>query len=120
MVTRVGDISGGGTLLVEKNATLPEVCVKCGVTSGLTRKRQRFQYTPPWGFVFFGLTGFVAYPDPTIAMFGSLSPLFGLACVLLTTRRAEIEIELCAPCKQRWTTAVIVLGLAVLAPFVGL
>jgi hypothetical protein len=106
--------------VVAKNARLPDVCVKCGAIAGLTRKRRRLQYTPPWGFAFFGLIGFVGFPDPTLAMLGTLAPLLGLALVLATTRKAELELALCVRCKRRWTFAVIVLAFATLAPFLGL
>jgi hypothetical protein len=112
--------AGTTTLVVARDAALPDVCIKCGATAALTRKKQRFHYTPPWAFAVFGLIGFVGFPDPTLAMLGSFAPLIGLSLLLATTRKGELQIALCAGCKRRWTAAMIVLALAALAPFVGL
>ena len=110
----------GRLLVVEKDASLPDVCVKCGAVARLTRRRQRFQYMPPWALLFLAPTVLAAYPSTVLSMLGIMAPLLGMVVMLATTRKARLELALCVSCKRRWTLAVLAMALASMAPFVGL
>jgi hypothetical protein len=110
----------GHLLVVDKDARLPDVCVKCGAVARLTRRRQRFQYMPPWALLFLAPTVLAAYPGTVLATLAMLGPLVGMLLMLATTRKAQLDLALCATCKRRWTLAVAAMALAAMAPFVGL
>ena len=110
----------GRLLVVEKDASLPDVCVKCGATAGLTRRRHRFQYMPPWPLLFLAPTVLAASPNTALSMLAMAGPLVAMFVMLGTTRKARLDLALCVGCKRRWTRAVLVMALAATAPFVGL
>ena len=110
----------GRLLVVEKDAVLPDVCVKCGAAARLTRRRHRFQYMPPWALLFLAPTVLAASPSTLLSMLATLGPLVGMVVMLASTRKARLDLALCASCKRRWTFAVLAMALASTAPFVGL
>jgi hypothetical protein len=86
----------GGCLIVEKEASLPDVCLKCGTTSSLTRRSQKFQYTPPWVIFLF-----------------LVCTLGGIIAFLMTIKRATLLLPLCGECDRRWTSAKWAVGLGI-------
>ena len=73
----------GDVLVLQKHApALPGVCMKCGTTHDIQRRNVKFQWTPMWARM--------------IAM-------------LVTTKKAQLEIPLCAPCNAKWGQAVAAL-----------
>jgi hypothetical protein len=79
-----------GEALVISNAlhapVLPAVCMKCGSHEGIVRRKVVFQWRPVWArFLVFCI--------------------IGLIILVVTTRRATLEIPLCASCNARWSAA---------------
>ncbi len=93
----------GNDLLVQKDASLPDLCVKCGAREGIVRRSTRFAWTPPWVYA--------------TALAGVLI-MAVLAAVL--QKRGHLMIPLCAACKKRWTHANLVMGLGVFWIFVAM
>jgi hypothetical protein len=97
-----------GDVVVVRNALhvpqLPAVCMKCGTHAGIMRRKVRFQWRPMWAhFLVFCIIGIIV--------------------LFMTTRRANLEIPLCAPCNARWSLArnLSLAGLfVVLVPFAAL
>src|SRR4051794_16880270 len=83
----------GENLVVSKTAFLPSVCVKCGAREPVPIQRRRTNYVfIPWYGRFFGLLG-----------------------MLLTQKKATLEMPICPPCSARRSQAVIVMWLVTLA-----
>lgn len=78
----------GDVLVVPFGATIPDVCLRCGAVDDLVKRRASFQWTPAWARVLLVLCA-----------------LPGLVAFLVTTKRAALDVPLCAPCDARWTTA---------------
>ncbi|MDB4938280.1 MAG: hypothetical protein JWP87_5252 [Labilithrix sp.] len=79
-----------GDALVVANAKhaplFPEVCMKCGAHEGILRRKVQFRWRPVWArFLVFCI--------------------IGLVILVVTTRRANLEIPLCASCNERWSAA---------------
>jgi hypothetical protein len=79
-----------GDALVVSNAMhmplFPAVCMKCGAHDGIVRRKVQFQWRPVWArFLVFCIIGIIV--------------------LLVTTRRANLEIPLCASCNARWSAA---------------
>ena len=110
----------GRLLVVEKDARLPDVCVKCGAVERLTRRSQRFQHMPPWALLFFAPTALAAYQGTVFSMLAMAGPLLGMLVMFAAMRRAQLDLALCATCKRRWTLAAAAMTLASMAPFIGL
>jgi len=86
----------GGYLVLNKNAEIPEVCLKCAAREGIVRRAQTFTYTPPWVFAILILCN-----------------LGGLIAMLMTMKRAKLKLPLCVGCNGRWRAAQIAVGLSV-------
>ena len=79
----------GDVLVVSKHApALPGVCMKCGTTHDMQRRNAKFQWTPMWARLL--------VPFCTIV---------GAIAMLITTKKAQLDIPLCAPCNARWGQA---------------
>jgi len=109
----------GRLLVVEKNARLPDVCLKCGAVQGLTRRRQKFQHSPWWVSLLFAPTGLLAFQDTGFSMLAPWGPVLGMILALAGTKHATLDLALCARCRRRWTAAILAMVAAVMAPFIG-
>ena len=89
----------GDVLVVQKEAALPPVCMKCGTKHEITRRNAKFQWTPMWARL---MIVFCTLP--------------GLIAMLATTKRGRLELPLCVACNARWGQAVaaIVVGIVAL------
>ena len=79
----------GHNLVVEKNAALPDVCVKCGSDDVAERRKQDFAFTPQW-----------------VMMLVVISPLIAGIAMLITQKRGTLHLPLCSDCAYRWRRAV--------------
>jgi hypothetical protein len=93
----------GTSLTVPKQFSFPRVCLKCGSHEVHTRRTQKFAFTPMWA----RLLVVVCWPGAVVAM-------------LLTTKRATLELPLCDPCHTRWRQARTVGTVLMLLAVVGL
>ena len=78
----------GEVLVVGRDTAFPSVCIKCGSHHGVERRSAKFQWTPMWArmsIVFCAIGGLVA--------------------MLITTKRAELQLPLCPACNKRWSAA---------------
>jgi hypothetical protein len=79
----------GDVLVVERNANLASVCMKCGTHDGIIRRQAKFSWSPTWA---------------------RLSVIFctigGAIALAITTKRAQLAVPLCVPCNARWSSAV--------------
>ena len=83
----------GDVLVLQKHApALPGVCMKCGTTHDIQRRNVKFQWTPMWA-----------------RMMVVLCTIGGAIAMLVTTKKAQLEIPLCAPCNAKWGQAVAAL-----------
>lgn len=79
----------GDVLVLSKHApALPGVCMKCGTTHDIQRRNVKFQWTPVWA-----------------RMMVVLCTIGGAIAMLVTTKKAQLDIPLCAPCNTRWGQA---------------
>jgi hypothetical protein len=79
----------GDVLVLSKHApALPAVCMKCGTTHDMQRRNVKFQWTPMWA-----------------RMMVVLCTIGGAIAMLVTTKKAQLDIPLCAPCNARWGQA---------------
>jgi tetrahydromethanopterin S-methyltransferase subunit C len=94
----------GDLLVVSRDAELPSVCMKCGMRDEIVRRNVKFQWTPVWArFLVFCLVGAII--------------------MLVTTKRANLEVPLCVRCDAQWGTArtgTIVGVVALLAALVAM
>ncbi len=88
----------GADLLIEKNAPLPPICVKCTRKDDLTRRAKTFIWTPPWVY---------------ILIFVNLIVLIIVA--LIVRKKGALDLPLCRRCNARWRNGQIWAGLSVLA-----
>lgn len=77
----------GSTLVVSKEALLPDICVKCAAPSRV-RRTQRFVFTPPWVIVVM-----------------VLSFLIGAIVAMIVQKRGTLHLPLCDACQHRWKKA---------------
>jgi hypothetical protein len=92
----------GGYLAFNKNAELPDICVKCGARQGIVRRSQPFSYTLPWVFA--------------LLVFCNIG---GLIAMLVTMKRVKVNLPLCTTCNARWRNAhraVLAASLLLIAP----
>lgn len=83
----------GPNLCVRLGATIPAVCLKCGVTTGIVRREHAFTWMPP------------EKRRNTLAMqllFGALGGALMEAANAKHRRNATLSLPLCEPCDQRW------------------
>lgn len=98
----------GKQLTVPKQYSFPRVCLKCASPEVHTRRTQKFAFTPTWA----RMLVVVCWPGALVAM-------------LLTTKRATLELPLCNACHERWSqgrliTALAVVGMIVSAAGIGI
>ena len=73
-------------LVLSGKGPLPAVCMKCGTHHEIVRRMAKFQWTPVWArFLVFCLIGAIL--------------------MMVTTKRATLEVPLCVRCNARWGTA---------------
>ena len=79
----------GQNLVLSKNAYLPNVCVKCAACEPMpiTRKRKNYTFIP-WYGRFFGVLG-----------------------ILITQKKASLDLPICQPCGARASNATLVMWL---------
>lgn len=87
----------GLSLLVQKDAHLPDVCMKCGSHDVTERRKQTFAFTPQWAFMLFFLAG----------------PLIAGLVMFFLQKRGTLLVPLCGDCAFRWKRARMRLGLAI-------
>jgi len=104
----------GNLLIVPKQFSFPRVCLKCSSPQVMSRRTQKFAFTPMWA----RLLILVCTPGALVAM-------------ALTTKRATLELPLCDPCHARWKKArlvsvmlivallVFIFGIALAGPAIG-
>ena len=82
----------GQNLVLSKNAYLPSICVKCAARepTPITRKRKNYSFIP-WYGRFFGVLG-----------------------MLITQKKATLDLPICQPCGARASNAVLVMWLVTL------
>src|SRR2546422_686904 len=90
-----------GACLVLEDATLPDVCLKCGARERIVRREHRFVYQPPW-----------------VLLLVVFCTLIGIAAAAITTKRLKVSLPLCETCNRRWRASRILLVLP-LVVFVG-
>lgn len=84
-----GSLMVQGNLLVAANgSTLPPVCLKCGAQPTVWRP-VRYQYTPPWAFLFLGWIG-----------------------ILIFTKRSSFQVPLCEEHRSTWVLWNSIAGLS--------
>jgi hypothetical protein len=86
----------GTNLVLSTTASLPPVCVKCATADGVTRRHQKFRFTPPWVIA--------------LLMVCTLGAVIAMA---VTTKRAELSLPICEPCNTRWGSAKWAFGLSI-------
>jgi hypothetical protein len=85
----VPDVRVEGKSLVAANGwALPGVCLKCGAHPTHWRA-QRYQYTPPWAFFFFGWIG-----------------------VLIFSKKSSFQVPLCEQHRAEWKKWNLIAGLS--------
>jgi hypothetical protein len=109
----------GRLLVVERNARLPDICLKCGAVAGLTRRRQQLQRTPSWVSLAFAPTALLAFQDTGFSMLAAWGPVLGMIVMLVGTKKAKLDLALCARCKRRWTAAILAMAAAATAPLIA-
>jgi hypothetical protein len=86
----------GDALHVEKEAPLPDCCMKCGSPSIAIRRNQQFAWTPQWVYLLFLVSGLIA-----------------VILALVLQKKGRLHIPLCASCAQRWSQGLLLLWLSV-------
>jgi hypothetical protein len=92
----------GNLVTIGKMYALPALCVKCATPGPLYGRVQAFGWFPAWTYAFF-----------------LLGPLPAIIVQLILTKRANLNLPLCAPCNSRWRTARLVRTLAIVGPVLG-
>jgi hypothetical protein len=92
----------GDTLVVSKDAPLPDVCVKCA-GHAVTRRKQQFVYTPQWVIVVM-----------------LLSLLIGAIVAMIVQKRGTLHLPLCEQCAARWKSANVQIALSILGMFLAI
>ncbi len=85
----------GDKLVVQKEAPLPPVCLKCGAHGATERRRQRFVWNPPW-----------------LIVLVLISWLLGLIVMLIVQKKGALDLPLCVACAKRWKRGVLFFGLS--------
>jgi hypothetical protein len=92
----------GDLVTIAKTYALPPLCVKCGTPSDLRGRMQAFAWFPKWTYVL---------------VFIGLLPAVIVQAIL--TKRALLNLPVCAPCNARWSQARVMRVLAFVVPIVG-
>jgi hypothetical protein len=91
----------GNALVVAKGATLADCCVKCGRRDDLKSRHAKFNWYPPWVFVFL------------------LCNIIILAIAMqIVRKRGQVMLPICSACDARWKGASQLWGLLLLGTFV--
>ncbi len=93
----------GPNLAVQKDASLPAVCVKCGAAPAHQRKNQQFVWTPPWVFIIF-----------------FVSPIIGAIVAMIVQKKGRLQLPLCDLCLGRWKQGTLMVVGGVLYLFAAL
>ena len=93
----------GDVLIVPKNADLPNVCMKCGTQENIVRRQGKFSWTPVWA-----------------RLLVLVCTVAAIVAILITTKRGQLSMPLCAPCNARWSGAIAALVGVVVALIVGI
>jgi uncharacterized membrane protein len=93
----------GDALTVQKEAPLPDCCMKCGSAAIAERRNQNFVFTPPWVFVLF-----------------LVSPLIGAIVALIVQKKGRLYLPLCSACSGRWKQGLLFMWLSIAWLIVGL
>jgi MFS family permease len=80
----------GDRLVVQKEAPLPPVCMKCGSREVTERRKQLFVWNPQWAIILMLVTG-----------------LIGMIVMVMVQKKGTLHLPLCAPCARRWKTGVL-------------
>jgi hypothetical protein len=86
----------GDALSVEKEAPLPDCCMKCGSPSIAIRRNQQFAWTPQWVYLLFLVSGLIA-----------------IILALVLQKKGRLHVPLCANCAQRWSQGLLLLWLSI-------
>jgi hypothetical protein len=92
----------GKLLTIGKMYALPPLCVKCATPGPLFGRAQAFAWYPAWTYAFL-----------------LLGLLPAVIAQLILTKRATLNLPVCAPCNSRWRTARLLRTLALVVPIVG-
>ena len=93
-----------GELVVFRNeALLPEVCVKCGATTEISRKRQSFAWFPQWIYALL-----------------IVNVLIMAIVALAMQKKGALNLPLCRRCRARWRNAQLAVGGSIIWLFAGL
>ncbi|MEZ4373105.1 MAG: hypothetical protein AB7K71_07730 [Polyangiaceae bacterium] len=89
----------GNDLAIDKTATFPKVCLKCGSKEVTNFQDHLFQYNPPYVF-------FLVF----------ICNMLGLLAMLLMRKTAKMVIPLCSECDARWRSGkmMALVGIGVL------
>jgi hypothetical protein len=93
----------GSDLAVEKNAPLPDVCVKCAAREGITRKRRLFTYYPPW------ILATLFVPRAGVLVL--------LVLYIVLRKIGHLQVPLCGRCRRRWNGATAAWALSLVGLF---
>jgi hypothetical protein len=78
----------GKQLVVPKQYSFPRICLKCASPEVHSRRTQKFAFTPVWARM--------------MVVFCTIGAVIAM---LITTKRATLELPLCNPCQAKWTRA---------------
>jgi len=92
----------GRFVTVGKMYAFPALCVRFASPGPLYGRAQAFAWFPSWTYLFFLL---------------GLLPVFIVQAIV--TKRATLNLPVCASCNSRWRTARLLRTLAILVPIVG-
>jgi hypothetical protein len=93
----------GDLLHVQKEAPLPDCCMKCGSTAIAVRRNQLYTWSPQWAYLFFLVSGLIA-----------------IILVLVMQKKGRLHVPLCADCARRWSQGMLYMWLSIAWLVVGL
>jgi hypothetical protein len=85
--------ASGKNIVFAKTAYLPDVCVKCAVQHPIMRRRKNYVFVPIHG------------------------RLFGIIGMLITQKKATLDVPICPACNARHSQTVLVMWLVAILPF---
>ncbi len=88
----------GDDLAIDKTATFPKVCLKCGSKDVTSFQDHLFQYNPPYVFILIFLCW-----------------LPGLIAMMILRKTAKMVIPLCSTCDAGWRSAKVTMVVAIVA-----
>lgn len=87
----------GDVLVLPKQASMPHVCVKCGVQHGLTERPTKLAYVPGYAYAMIVLGWAI-----------------GLIVMAVTRKTAQVSFPVCDTCNKRWSQGKLFFGLSFL------